>query len=148
MDKITAGKFQKLLTCQDFFVWNEMPINKNDLDGDDLSFEIESFLEPETSVSEIQAKSFNLISKEFNHMIIKNNQNVHMIKSKEAEDQALETQRALLDNNIDFILNPVFCYEYKSFKAFAYPVLLDKKNHHIFYLKLSSSTKLKEHHFS
>lgn len=91
-----------------------------------------------------KAKSYAMIEKKFNNKVISKLNKRYVIKSKKIEEKIQETKKAINDKNIDVIVNPVFGFEYKNNLIVAQSKIFIKSNNKISFLKISTSTKIKD----
>lgn len=154
---ITYKHLERLFTSQEYFVWNKDDINKiidsnEDIDEDVSAFwEIAKDFEEEEiddyKYVEIIKNGFSLVNELFIDQIIKEskieNKKVLIIKEKSNELAFQKTITALKDENINWIINPVFIYQdmiikpslYKKDKQFIYSLLHSTKTKLINYLR-------------
>ena len=144
MERITHSLFIRLLTNQPYFVWNKILTN-DEKEEEHLKFDIASYKDViDTSFSEVQAKSFYLIEMKFEKKVASRFQNSYFIREKNIERKIQKTKWALENKNIDYIINPVFNFIYKNFQILAQPSYFSKKTKKIGFLKISTSTRLKD----
>ncbi|MGZ9431668.1 DUF2779 domain-containing protein [Mycoplasma sp. CB776] len=150
-DFITFNHFYKYKTCQKYFIWNKIDIQKNDFDIDEeeqsekfwdaVNFS-ELLNEENLNFVSTRASVFTSLEREFENFIQQKYgiNNVYVVKSKNNEEAIIETENILKNNKYKVILYPVFKYE----NAIAKPTLIDLKNKKISILKFSTSTKRKD----
>ncbi len=141
---INFTHLKKLLTCQRYLVWHDLkkPINILNDEYRDFEFELPSFIDSyEHSLSEIQAKTANIIQTKFLNKMHQKFQNLKIIPQGEWESKAQITKQHLEQNNLNVIYNPTFVYEYQNFAVLANPSVYDPATGSVYFLKMSTNTK-------
>lgn len=132
MDKITFKNLKKLLTCQPYFVWHDLP------QDEDQDFDLENFWKQDidyanTSASQVIMSTFSKITDKAKE-ILKNAGAIEI--TGDVESRIEQTREAIGTDKI--IINPIFQYK----DAIAKPLAYDFKNNHVYEIKFSKKTKL------
>ena len=142
--KITWKHLQKYLTCQPYFVWNDFKgkaIIDDDKEEDFWSLKFDEDEVDEPNYVEVHKTGFNIVTNSFHKWIEEKYKseglNLLAIKEKDYQIGIQKTKEAMLDNNVDVILYPVF--EYNG--AVSKPTLYNKIESKISNLNLNTSTK-------
>lgn len=154
MKKITFRHFERLLTCQKYFIWNvdiEKEINtKNDEELDENSiweivsdFDIDDL--KDYKFVEIIKNGFDFVNQKFlkyiDDLSKKENKKYVVINEKNNELSFNKTLYYLNDENIDWIVNPVFIFDNLISRCSLYK----KKERSLFTIIHASKTKLKNY---
>lgn len=142
---IKYNHLKRLLTCQPFFVWNNLPnneINLEDIEDDKEFWEIDFSDDIPLKFAEVIKNGYAKVNLFFKNQIIesakKQNKNILFINEKNNELAFNKTMQAINNKEIDWIINPVFIYEDLLIK----PSLYKKDVHELSSLINSSKTKL------
>lgn len=150
---ITYKHLERLLTSQDYFIWNTNLENKlKDFDNEDSDqvslWEIFGDLDDDIedyNVVEIIKNGYDLVMSLFIKHIKKwaarESKNVVVINEKSNELSFNKTIEAINDPNVDWVINPVFIFE----DIISKPNLYTKDKMELFSLIHGSTTKLKHY---
>ncbi len=139
MDYIELKHFKKYLTCQPFFIWNNLsdrPILDKDIGYEKHIWDQDVLDKKEVTYGEIISRTFGLIREKLNEYLF-NNYDCIVISGKK-EDRIKKTIKFLNSNKI--LINPLFKYK----NALSSPYAFDTKEKKIICLKFSKKTKISD----
>ena len=134
--------FLKALTCQRFFIWNDLEeIKNNDFSKED---NLENFWEEvqmeevQTSASEIVALTFSKFNSFLMELLTKDKNNYVIVKGKTIEEKMQSTKELLKLDKI--LIGPIFEYQ----NCVSSPFAFYNKNKIIINIKYSTKTKRRD----
>lgn len=147
---IKFHNFYKYLTCQPFFVWNEIDSAIDFEDNTEFQNQlIEKLVEKNWNSYDVKVKTFydstainiNKIIQNYEDFFYEKfkNETIYIVSSSKTEDKIKETEKALKDSKVNFIFKGV--YQYKN--AVSEIFIFDKKNLFIYDINIYASTKRK-----